>query len=55
HTILIGSSYLGSLEWTVRQKLCSLLLGIGVLTVLLIRSRSVWSVLRLEKIYTPPK
>lgn len=49
HTILIGSTYLGNLEWTPLQKLWSALLGIAVLGVLLVRSRWVWSLLSFGK------
>jgi sulfite exporter TauE/SafE len=54
HSVLIGSSYLGSLEWTLAQKLRIALLGIAVLGVLLVRSRWVWSLLSLERFYAVP-
>lgn len=37
HTILIGSHYLGGLGWTLTQKLASILLGLLVFGVLLLR------------------
>lgn len=56
HTILIGSTYLGGLQWTIAQKLGALLLGSAVLAILLLRSRWVWSLFSLEKFYAaPPK
>jgi sulfite exporter TauE/SafE len=54
HTVLIGSHYLGGLEWTWMNKLWTLLLGCLMLLVLLVRSRSFWSILSLEKFYVPP-
>lgn len=54
HSVLIGSHYLGGLEWTRSNKLWTLLLGFMMLLVLLVRSRSFWSILSLEKFYVPP-
>ncbi len=54
HTVLIGSSYLGSLEWTTAQKIRIVLLGVAVLGVLLVRSRWVWALLSLERFYPSP-
>lgn len=55
HTILIGSSYLGGLEWTTTQKLMSASLAAIVLGVLLIRSQWVWTLIGQGKQYTLPK
>jgi len=54
HTVLIGSHYLGGLDWNWSNKLWTLLLGFVMLLVLLVRSRSFWSILSLEKFYVPP-
>lgn len=54
HTVLIGSSYLGGLEWTMAQKVWSTLLGLVVLGVLLVRSRRFWALLSLERFYVSP-
>jgi len=54
HAMLIGSSYLGNLEWNATQRLRVLLLGVAVLLVLLVRSRPVWALLSLEKYYAAP-
>ena len=54
HTVLIGSHYLGGLEWTWAAKLRVALLGVVTLVVLLVRSRFFWSILSLEKLYVPP-
>ena len=52
HTVLIGSSYLGAMEWTTTNELLSGLLGMVTLIVLCLRSRWVWSLLGLGKVYT---
>ncbi len=54
HTVLIGSHYLGQLEWTWQNQLRSAIAGILVLGVFLIRSRWLWSLFSLEKFYSPP-
>lgn len=54
HTVLIGSHYLGGLEWTWENKLRVVLLGILMLGVLLVRSHWFWSILSLKKLYVPP-
>lgn len=54
HTILIGSSYLGNVDWTASNELLSLLLGLITLIVLCIRFRWVWSLLGVGKVYTAP-
>jgi uncharacterized protein len=55
HTLLMGSSYFGSLEWTIAHKLRGLGLGLAILAVLLLRSRRIWSLLSLEKFYGSTK
>jgi DMSO/TMAO reductase YedYZ heme-binding membrane subunit len=54
HTILVGSHYLGNMEFTATQKLLSGLLVTLSLSVLLIRFRPLWAVFSAEKLYTPP-
>lgn len=54
HTVLIGSHYLGGLEWTWETRLRAVLLGLMTLCVLLVRSRYFWSFLSVEKFYVPP-
>ncbi len=55
HAVLIGSHYLGRLQSTgVNRTFTGLLIAV-VLGVLLVRSRWVWSCLKLEKYYVPPK
>lgn len=51
HAALIGSHYLGSLEWTWTNKLWTLLLGVVTLGVILVRSPQFWSILSLQKFY----
>lgn len=55
HAVLIGSSYLGSLEWTVVRKILSGMLVMAVLLVLLSRDRRCWQLLSLERFYTSAK
>ena len=52
HTVLLGSDYLGSMEWATTNQLLSGFLGIVTLLVLLIRCRWVWSLFGLSKVYT---
>jgi hypothetical protein len=54
HVVLIDSNFLGGMEWTTTQKICSALLGILVLAVLLIRARWFWLLFALEKSYAAP-
>ena len=54
HTILIGSHYLGGFEWTLLNKLLTVLLAVVILGVLLVRTRLFWSILSLEKFYVSP-
>jgi uncharacterized protein len=51
HTVLIGSHYLGNPEWTIANQVTAGLLGVFTISVLLARSRQVWSLLSLEKFY----
>jgi hypothetical protein len=55
HAILVGSSYLGSLQWTATQKILSGVLVGGVILVLLSRDRRCWSFFSLEHLYTSAK
>lgn len=43
HVVLIGSHYLGGLQWTWENKLAAAVLGVMTLGVLLVRSRWIWS------------
>jgi hypothetical protein len=54
HMVLMGSHYLGQLEWTWQNQLRSAIAGILVIIVLLLRWRWLWSVFSLEKFYSPP-
>ncbi len=54
HTVLIGSHYLGNVEWTWGNEFRAVIVGIIVFGVLLVRSRSFWSLLSLERFYVPP-
>ncbi|HEY9602835.1 MAG TPA: sulfite exporter TauE/SafE family protein [Allocoleopsis sp.] len=54
HTVLIGSHYLGELEWTWQNQLRSAIALILVLGVLLMRSRWCWCIFSLSKFYVPP-
>ncbi|GAC1490853.1 MAG: hypothetical protein NVS2B14_03130 [Chamaesiphon sp.] len=54
HTILLGSNYLGAMEWTTTNKLFSVLLATMTLMVILVRFRWLWSLLSLEQFYTAP-
>ncbi len=54
HTVLIGSHYLGDLQWTWGNEVRSVIVGIIIIVVLLARSRLFWSLLLLEKFYVPP-
>lgn len=54
HAVVLGSHYLGGLEWTWQGKLRALLLGVITVCVLLVRSPLVWSLLSLEKFYVSP-
>jgi uncharacterized protein len=53
HTILVGSHYLGNMEFTATQKTLSGLLVAMTLTVLLIRLRPLWALFSAEKLYAP--
>lgn len=54
HVVLIGSHYLGGLAGNWLNQLGTVILGIVLLGVLLVRSRFFWSILSLEKYYVPP-
>ncbi len=54
HIVLIGSHYLGGLQWTWENKLATVMLGVITLGVLLIRSRWIWSLLCIDKLYVSP-
>ncbi len=54
HTVLIGSHYLGEMQWTWGNEFRSVIVGIIVIVVLLARSRLFWSLVLLEKFYVPP-
>lgn len=54
HVVLLGSHYLGALEWTWANKVSAVVLGAIALCVLLVRMRLVWSLLSLEKFYVSP-
>lgn len=54
HTVLIGSHYLGELEWTWENQLRSAIALVFLLGVLLMRSRWFWRVFSLGKSYVPP-
>jgi uncharacterized protein len=51
HTVLMGSRYLGSLEWMTANQLQTGGLLAVTLGVFLVRSRFIWSILSLEKYY----
>lgn len=54
HAILIGSDYLGGLEWTETNQLRTGVLAILILLVLLLRCRWVWVLFSVEKFYGSP-
>jgi uncharacterized protein len=51
HTVLLGSRYLGNLEWMGANKFQTGILLVATLGVFLLRSRWVWAILSLEKHY----
>lgn len=53
HTIVAGSSYLGSLQIQGRPLLHTAILGSGILLVLAVRSPLIWKLLGLDRWYTP--
>jgi len=55
HTVLIGSHYLGDLEWTWGDKFRVAIVGIIMIGVLLARVRWIWSLLSIERFYVPPQ
>lgn len=54
HTILIGSQYLGNLNFTGENWGRVVILALITSLVLLVRSRWIWKSLGLHKFYTPP-
>jgi sulfite exporter TauE/SafE len=54
HTILVGSHYLGNMEFTNTQKILSGMLVVLTGAVLLVRFRPLWAWCSLEKWYAPP-
>jgi uncharacterized protein len=55
HTILMGSRYLGNLEWTIANQLQTVMLLGVTLGVFLVRSRFIWSILSVERYYGAPR
>ncbi|GAB4374723.1 MAG: hypothetical protein Kow00121_19550 [Elainellaceae cyanobacterium] len=55
HCILTGSHYLGQLQITWLNWGLTIVVAVGVLAVLLLRSRAVWLALSLEQWYVSPK
>ncbi|KAI9131661.1 sulfite exporter TauE/SafE family protein [Acaryochloris sp. CCMEE 5410] len=51
HTVMIGSHYLGGLEWTGVHLGRTVAIATAILLVLLIRCRWVWALFSLEKFY----
>jgi sulfite exporter TauE/SafE len=54
HTVLIGSHYLGELQWNWEHGMRSAIAFLITALVLLIRFRLVWSLLSLQKFYVAP-
>ncbi|OKH40993.1 ferric reductase [[Phormidium ambiguum] IAM M-71] len=54
HAVVIGSHYLGSLQWSWENKLRTAILILVSVCVFLVRSRQFWSILSLEKFYAAP-
>lgn len=54
HTVLIGSHYLGELQWNWDNGIRSAIAFLITLLVLLIRFRLVWSLFTLQKFYVAP-
>ena len=51
HTVMIGSDYLGGLEWTGAHLGRTVAIATAILLVLLLRCRWVWALFSLEKFY----
>jgi uncharacterized protein len=51
HTVLIGSHYLGNIEWEIANKVCTGFLILCTVGVFLVRWRWIWFVISLEKFY----
>ncbi len=54
HTVLIGSRYLGGLNWTWQHLVWTGSLVVVAIAVILVRSRLTWSILCLSKFYVSP-
>lgn len=54
HAILVGSHYLGNMEFTTTQKIFSGMLVVLTGAVLLVRFRPLWACFSLDKWYAPP-
>lgn len=54
HMVLVGSRYLGGLEWSATNQVQTGMWGAIAIGVLLVRSRWIWSLLALERFYVPP-
>jgi uncharacterized protein len=55
HTILMGSRYLGNLDWTMANQLHAVILLGVTLGVFLVRSRFIWAILSVERYYGAPR
>jgi uncharacterized protein len=55
HTILMGSRYLGNLDWTMANQLHAVILLGVTLGVFLVRSRFIWAILSVEQHYGSPR
>jgi uncharacterized protein len=55
HTILMGSRYLGNLEWTMANQLQTVILLGMMLGVFLVRSRFIWAIFSVEQYYGAPR
>ncbi|NEO99193.1 MAG: sulfite exporter TauE/SafE family protein [Symploca sp. SIO2E9] len=51
HTVVIGSNYLGQLQLSWDNQVRAVIIGILIIGILLVRVRSFWSLLSLEKFY----
>lgn len=55
HCLLVGSTYLGNLQWQGEALVRSLGFAVSLGAVLAVRSPIVWKILGLEKWYAPPQ
>lgn len=51
HAVLIGSHYLGNIEWAIANKVCTGFLILCTVVVFLVRWRWIWFMVSLEKFY----